>query len=231
MFVTRRLTGASPGGPCVSPGTTPHCMCFPWGVATCVCPAGGLCVSHSQKILCFPLLALSLFLCRFRGCPFCCCWRVTRNGSEWFSEVTVSVMQVMLEGPSVPSGGVTAPCPSPALVTPHGWLPLPFLLPCSAPGFVVLQEGRATSSDSSPLVSSPSVVSEQWAYSLCPCLSWGLSTPVSRSCPRELGPRHRSGKLGPPSSFRPTLWDWSLLVAVPAGLTSGTALDIHSLLP
>ena len=121
----------------------------------------GLCVSHSQKILCFPLLALSLFLCRFRGCPFCCCWRVTRNGSEWFSEVTVSVMQVMLEGPSVPSGGVTAPCPSPALVTPHGWLPLPFLLPCSAPGFVVLQEGRATSSDSSPLVSSPSVVSEQ----------------------------------------------------------------------
>lgn len=136
---------------CASPGEWPL-ACVRQGVFVFLTP---------RKFCASLLLALTLFLCRFRGCPFCCCWRVTRNGSECFSEVTVSVMQVMLEGPSVPSGGLTAPRPSPALVTPHGWLPLPFLLPCSAPGFVVLQEGRATSSDSSPLASSPSVVSEQ----------------------------------------------------------------------
>lgn len=136
---------------CASPGEWPL-ACVRQGVFVFLTP-GKFCASL--------LLALGPFLCRFRGCPFCCCWRVTRNGSEWFSEVPVSVMQVMLEGPSVPSGGVTAPRPSPVLVTPHGWLALPFPLPCSAPGFAVLQEGRATSSDSSPLVSSPSVVSEQ----------------------------------------------------------------------
>lgn len=136
---------------CASPGEWPL-ACVRQGVFVFLTP---------RKFCASLLLALGPFLCRIRGCPFCCCWRVPRNGSEWFSEVPVSVMQVMLEGPSVPSGGVTAPRPSPALVTPHGWLALPFPLPCSAPGFAVLQEGRATSSDSSPLVSSPSVVSEQ----------------------------------------------------------------------
>lgn len=94
---------------------TPHMLL--WGVATGVCLAGGLVFLPPGKFCASLSLALDLFPRRFRGCPFCCCWRVTRNSSKWFSEVTVSVLQVVLEGPSVPSGGVTAPCPSPALVT------------------------------------------------------------------------------------------------------------------
>ena len=161
VFVTRGIHRSIPWGPsCVTRDHTPPHMLL-CGVATGVCLAGGLVFLTPRKFCASLSLALGLFPRRFRRCPFCCCWRVTRNGSEWFSEVTVSVMQVMLEGPSVPSGGVTAPRPSPALVTPRGWLPLPSPLPCSAPGFAVLQEGYATSSDSSPLVSSPSVVSEQ----------------------------------------------------------------------
>lgn len=204
MFLTRWTHRSIPWGPsCVTRDhTTPHMpLC---GVATGLCLAGGLVFLTPRKFCASLSLALGLFPRRFRGGPFCC-WRVIRNGSEWFSEVTVNVMQVMLEGPSVPSGRVTAPRPSPALVTLHGWLPLPIPFPCSAPGFLVLQEGCATFSDSSAWSAAPPLSQNSEPVLCAPFCRGASSTPVGRSYPQEVGPQHIPGELGPPSPFRPAL--------------------------